>query len=225
MTVSGVGGSADATSTWYPTDEGDDTDTAWLPTEIVNTSTYDLPADFASFEGALTYAANATVLPKPIDIASEHSIRSMQSLDTSVGRPTVAAIRPKTIDMTSWTKYEILFFPAPQEAYVLTYRYHVNIQALSDANNYPPGTQAHAETILVSCLAAAEQMRDRKEGIYTRQFADRLAASVSADRTTAAPDFLGYNRDDSDGYNSDRYGNRDRRDWNTQPVTYNGITY
>ena len=191
-------------------------------TTIAAQTTYDLPADFSSIDGPITYAPGATLFYRPIEIVAEHQVRSFLSAYTASLRPAMAAIRPKAMDQTTWTRYEIIMCPIPDAAYVLTYRYRVNMLALGDANQYPPGAQQHAETILESCLAAAERMKDGKEGMHTNRFRELLAASVSADRKSASPDGLGYNRDMSDraGLANGNFPNPHA--WQDTLVTYNG---
>jgi hypothetical protein len=132
----------------------------------------------------------------------------------------MAAIRPKPIDMTALPRYEIVFYPVPDKAYTFAGRYRVNMAALSTSNIYPPGGQPHGETILESCLAAAERFLGGRNGVHAMMFDERLAASVSADRIASSPDFLGYNGDASDGYALDQYGH-----YSDHLVTYEGQSY
>lgn len=184
---------------------------------------YDLPTDFAAIDGPMTFQPGDSVLFRPVEIIGEHQIRQRLAQLTTSYRPQAAAIRPKAIDETTWTKFEILFYPVPDAAYTLTYRYRVNILALSDARQYPPGAQPHAETILESCLASAERMRDSKDGVHEKKFQELLLSSVSSDRQHSAPAFLGYNRDCSDApddpYSLHGYHMTD------SVVTYNGVSY
>lgn len=194
------------------------------PIETITTesgvNTYDLPSDFASIDGPMTFAPDVTVWPKPIEIVAEHQIRVKLSEVTDSRRPEIAAIRPKSASGSTWTHYELLLWPNPDAAYVLTYRYMVNIDALSSANQYPPGAQTHAETILESCLAAAERLLG-EPGQHSARFMQLLIASVLADRAASSPEFLGYNGDRSDVptvWPNARYPG-------DNIVTYNGVTY
>ena len=100
--------------------------------------------------------------------------------------------------------------------YVLSYRKLILLNKLSQTNPYPLGGMQHGETILESCLSIAEQrLNDGQKGQHWQQFMTRLAASISYDRRSFTPGFLGYNADRSDcgGRSNDR----------TTIVTYNGV--
>lgn len=192
-------------------------------TTAADTSVYGLPSDFAAMDGPFTFAPDDNVLWRAIEMVGEHQIRLMLSEDTATSRPRFAAIRPRPYTGAQKTSYEIIFYPTPDAAYTLTYRYRVNIAALSSSKPYPPGAQPHAETILEACLAAAERFRDGKDGVHTGRFQEMLMASVSADRRASCPDFLGYNRDGSDGYMEGHP--RDYHYMSDNTVTYNGVLY
>lgn len=187
---------------------------------VASTYLYDLPADFAAMDGPLTFPPGATVLYRPIEIVNENYIRQRQMTDNFTRRPEVAAIRPKAHDGTQNTRYEILFWPTPDDAYTLSYRYRVNLLSLSDTRQFPPGAQTHAEAILTSCLAAAEQMRDGKAGLHTERFGVLLAASVSADRRGSCPERLGVPGEMDDPMTYWNY-----HDFQDNIVTYNDVAY
>ena len=182
-------------------------------------SVYELPSDCASIEGPLTFEPGTTVLYPPIEIVSEHEVRNRLSRDTSSGRPTLAAVRACAASAVEKSSKEIVFWPIPDADYVVNFIYGVNVQALSLTNNYPPGAELHAEAILESCLAVAEITRDGKPGAHAALYSEALLASVSSDRLTFSPEFIGYNRDESDERGSLhlQHGN--------SIVTYNGISY
>jgi hypothetical protein len=186
---------------------------------------YDLPDDFAAIEGPLTFSPTDGILKRNIEVVAEWQVRAKLAEIPWVLFPRMAAIRPKPIDETTWTRYEILFWPIPDDTYTLSYRYQVNIQPLNDTNQYPPGAQPHGETILESCLAIAEQTRDGKPGLHTARFAERLSASVSADRKASAPEFLGYNSDHSDRIHGRHWPYLDWHDYTVSATTYNGVVY
>lgn len=173
---------------------------------------YDLPSDFAMLDGPITYAPGAAVLYRAIHIVGEHQIRLRLSQAEFAGRPEWAAIRPKALSQTTGTRYEMLLWPVPNDAYTLHYPYRVNPGALTTTNNMPYGGQPHYETILASCVALAVPER-------AGEYQERLRASVSHDRRLASPRTLGYNQDSSDGVGGDH------RDLQQNIVTYNGITY
>lgn len=66
------------------------------------------------------------------------------------------------------------------------------------SNPYVYGSSDHSETIVASCLAAAERM-DRREGVETAHFQRCLEASIDADRRTNRARVLGYFGDPGGG--------------------------
>lgn len=159
---------------------------------------YDLPIDFSTFDGPLSYAPNVSTLYCPVVIVDENSVMQRQSVGTASGRPTMAAYRPKKLDQTSGTRYEVVFYPTPDQSYVLNYRYRIGVVDLSSSNKYPPGGEQHSDTVLEACLAAAERTLNDSEDLHSRRFMERLMASVWADRRCSRPQTLGPNRDRSD---------------------------
>lgn len=199
-------------------------DTAWagdtgsLLTYELSQFVYDLPDDFGQLVGCLTYEPNihrAAILQ-----VGEGMIRELrQGSSGRSGYPARCATRPKavTASLTAGQRWEILFDPAPDAAYVLTYRYTVLASKLTSTNAYAYGGAAHAEAILASCLAVAEDRYDDiKNGPKYQEFVERLAASIAFD-TRSRPQHLGYNADHSDG---EEYLPR-----RTNNVTYRGVSY
>jgi hypothetical protein len=153
---------------------------------------YDLPEDFARLHGPITYAPVNSILWEPIRIVGEYQVRELMQEDGSSFRPTIAAIRPK--NGNNETRWEIVFWPAPDGSYDLTYRYWRNPVSLSDDASLPLGGQPHAQTVVDSCLAAVEAMQGGA-GRYSERFQERLATSVWHDRRVTSPDTLGVDRD------------------------------
>jgi hypothetical protein len=193
---------------------------------LAHASAYDLPTDYAAMEGPLTFQPSVTIRPVQIRVVSSQQVEGNLAAYPYSGRPQLAAIRPKAVDQTTWTKYEILFFPVPDDDYELTYHYRLNIQTLTadglTPRQYPPGAQAHGETILEACLAAAERMRDGREGTHTARFHELLTASISHDRQASAPPSLGYMGDNSD---AEGWIGWDPHGQNTSVTTINGVAW
>jgi hypothetical protein len=179
---------------------------------------YDLPSDFAMIDGPLVYAAGQSILQTPIQRVSEHDLLQELCFLVMSGYPRRYAIRPKAIDMTTNTRYELLLSPSPDAVYTLYYNYRIDIPALDNTNAVPPGGDAHGELYIAACLMAVEEKLHDGIGKNAEIFMRCLAASVSHDRKVAAPDTLGYDREPSDG--------RDLIDMDTGYVTgltrYNG---
>ena len=158
---------------------------------------YDLPEDFGGIVGVLTYPAGT--VSRPVCLVGESAIRTLRQANPQGGKPTQAAIRPKSSTGTAIQRFEILFWPTPDASLDLSYRYYVLPKALSNENPYPYGGQLHCETILESCLSIAEQRLNDEKAIHWDKFMERLTASIQIDRKTSGADFLGYNADRSDG--------------------------
>lgn len=190
-------------------------------TTIAGTGDYELPAEYASIIGTLTYADSTSSLTA-IPVCSEGDIRVARQMNQEqTGRPLKAAVRPKDHDGTRGQRYELLFWPIPDAAYELEYRMAVNAQALSPTAPFPWGGFQHGETLLEACLAIAEaRMEEGGNGIHAAMFQQRLRESVEKDSRFSRPDYLGYNGDASDNRGAGVYRMR-----GTQSVTYNGVEY
>jgi hypothetical protein len=182
-------------------------------------SAYDLPSGFGGFEGPVTYQPGSSVTYPPIEEVSEAQVRGLLVENYAAAPPEIVAVRPKTLDYTTGTRYEAIFYPTTDGDYTLYYRYRVDVSALSATNQYPPGGQDHAETILESCLAAAEKMLNDGQTYHQALFLQRLAASVSRDRQLSSPPYLGRLQDGRDNETfEDGLHNWDHI------VTYEGVT-
>ena len=170
-------------------------------TTVATTSDYTLPASFGGMTGPLTYAASDNRW-YPIEITSEHRIRMLRQRDFNTLNtfPLSAAVRARASNGSDGQRFELLLWPTPDKAYTLSYRYHALQSKLSASNPYPLGGEAHAETILESCLSIAEQRLEDKAGVHSQKFHERLAASISYDKQQFTPERMGYNSDRSDGH-------------------------
>jgi len=159
---------------------------------------YDMPSDFAMVDGPLIYAVGQSILQREVDRISEYQLLNRLHSDVTNGYPQVFAVRPKPIDMTAVTAYEMLVCPPADGAYTLRYHYRVAISPLDATNTTPPGGDAHGELYLEACLAAAEQKFHDGAGLHSARFMECLIASVYHDRRVSCPDTLGFSRDTSD---------------------------
>lgn len=165
---------------------------------------YDMPSDFAEIDGPLIYATGQSVLRNRVDRTSEHQLLMNLAFEITPSYPRIYAIRPKAIDMSAVTAYEMLLCPTPDAVYALFYRYSVAIPALDGTTNTtPPGGDQYGELYLEACLAAAEQKLHDTKGLHSARFIEVLIASVSRDRKALCPDTLGVNTDRSDRPNFD----------------------
>jgi hypothetical protein len=198
-----VGGNATcAGATWSIASDGD----------------YQLPDDFAGIIGDLTYEPNVTYVPIRVTGEGQIRVQRMKSANAT-GRPYCAAVRPKALVAGEGQRFELMLYPKPDAAYVLTYQYRANPSKIS-ASQYPYGGMMHAETLMASIFAAAALRLDDRRTERWDYFIERLAASIRIDEDTSG-DYFGYNSDMSDAfYQGQRSTYRDLHD-----VTYNGIAY
>jgi hypothetical protein len=114
-------------------------------------------------------------------VVSEGTLRAQRAKASVPGAPKYCAVRPKATNYSAAQVWEMLFYPTPEKAYTVEYRYNVSPPDSSVANPFPLGTRAHAETICASCLAMAELVRDGARAAMQERFVERLRASVALD--------------------------------------------
>lgn len=159
---------------------------------VAGTSTYDLPEAFGHLVGTLTFGANEAY--RPLRTTGENRIREYLQADASNGIPQAAAVRWKASDGVAGQRQELVLWPTPDAVYNLTYKYAVLPNALTAVKPWPLGGMGYAETILASCLAAAELQEMGARGERYAYFLERLASSIALDREND-PECLGQNLD------------------------------
>jgi hypothetical protein len=184
---------------------------------------YDLPQDFGALDSPLTYAPGTNVLYPDVRVVGEQQVRRLlQASIQANGRPTQAATRVKSGIQEGGTRYEIVFWPVPDGAYSLQYRYQV---APGDSLSVVHGGSPHIQTILEACLCEADAMMNKRYRQHEERFMERLIASVHYDQALASPKTLGYNRDRSDGWGRHVDDDVSRAGNSQSGVTYNGVRY
>ena len=178
---------------------------------------YDLPDSFGTMVGTMTYSPGISAT-QSIERIGENQMRALRQQSTLIeNKPAKVAIVPITKTSTASTRFRAQFYPSPDAAYVLTYKFTVLPDKLSVDDLYAYGGAAHSETLLESCLAIAESRMEDAPGIPHGRFLERLSASISYDQTLSA-ESLGLMGDNSDGseWPMNRADNR---------VTYKGVLY
>lgn len=157
---------------------------------------YDLPDNFESIVGSFTFSDTSSPSWE-IPVIPETTVRRLRAQsDDSTGYPQYAAIRPKSHDGTTGQRFEVVFYPVPNESMTLEYRYVVQANALTDSAGYPFGGGSHSQTIEESCLAFAEHRYDDSATTHHQErFFQLLQASISRDRRQCGPSIIGYNGD------------------------------
>lgn len=162
--------------------------------------TVQLPDDYGSLDGTITVTQTANAMNWPVQVTGENKIREMYArLPNATGRPIWAAEQPlKGTTKLKSSRFQLYIYPAPDDNFTLTFAYYLLPEALTDANPYCYGGMQHAETILESCLAIAEErINDQQNGLHSTKFMQRLQASIAIDRRNKAQ-LVGYNGDRSD---------------------------
>lgn len=177
-----------------------------------------LPDDFGVLDSNVTIFS--TDASWPLKVFGEGYIRAAYlGIPDRTGRPEMVAVAPiKGTNINQSQRFSLLAYPIADQDYTLKLAYSILPEYLSGTHPYAYGGAAHAETILASCLAIAEQRGDDSMTVNTVKFKERLAASIGFDRRLKPQQY---------GYNGDRSRNRlysrfDRFDGMT--VTYNGQT-
>lgn len=180
-----------------------------------------LPIEFGGIEGQVYIGQTANGGGWGIRPTNEGNLLwQRNSYTASSGRPTMVAVaQPKESTAENGQRCTLMVWPTPDADYTITLQYYVHPKMLSSARPFALGGQAHHETLLMSCLAAAELQLDNKKGVYSEQFAERMTASMEYDRKLKAQTV---------GYNGDRSFLRDnwgfgRNRWYGGRVTYNGV--
>ncbi len=166
---------------------------------------YDLPSDFSGFEGQLTYSPNQSAIYPPIPHVPDLQIRRQRQYSWGSDYPQAVSIRPKSFDAALGQRWQAVFWPTPDAAYTLEYRYRVEPHVLSGQYPNPLGGPEIGELVLEACLSVAEQRYRDEAGIHTELFTRKLAAAIEHDRQASSPDTIGYNGDWSDGRSVDRF--------------------
>ena len=173
---------------------------------VADTYLYDMPATFGAIVGDVFYDSDSFV-SRVISQVSPGLIDRERAASSTAGKPSLFALRPKSVAQTTAQVWEMMLNPTPDAIYSLKCYYDVQVVKLSATNLYPLGGQALAETILQSCLdIAAQRYQDDPAGREHDLFMQRLGASVESDRRNA-PQFLGYNNDNSTESCVTRHGN------------------
>ncbi len=185
-------------------------------------NTLPLPDDYGSFEGQIMISTSAGNQYWPVALVGIGQVYAAQSWQpTTTGRPEICCEEPvKGTTPTAGQRFQLRFWPKADTAYILQFQYYLLPEALSGASPYTYGGMAHAETILESCLAIAEQRLDDSSTVHSMKFAERLLASIGVDRRSK-PQTLGYNRDCSDW----RHQGWRNRDFGQNGITYKGVQY
>lgn len=172
---------------------------------------YDLPDDFDGLDGNHGFSyRNDQSNWRPLTKLNEAQIRSLDSYPEETGPPSYYCIVPAAPTSTSDMKWRAIFYPLPDAAYTLWYRYNV-IPPMLDGTSYvyPHGSVPYHEMILLSCLDKALQTlysSDEKHGA----FLEARNSAILHDQRNARPQTHGF------GVYSDGYHRLDAGPWHNR---------
>lgn len=144
------------------------------------TRDYNLPTDFGGVMEELAYSAGSGRVV--VSRTTEDEIRALYGRSDASGAPQYFGLRAIQPGAGASSLYEMFLYPVPNAAYTLSFRYAIEPEELSTTNLYHLGGAVHSETVLESCLAAAEKtMDDEGNGLHAQRFQQCLASSVKID--------------------------------------------
>ncbi len=185
---------------------------------VASTQTQDLPADLGRVLGGFFY--DTAQFKASIVQVTETRYQELLGRTAGTGGPRVACVRHKAKTPALGQRFEVSWWPSPDAAYTLSYRYEAFGGKLSADNPYPLGGMRHGELLVQSCLAVAESRANDERGHHTEEFARLLRAAIVQDRRIGVVHFgaMG-NPSDADRPTLPRHGDTG----GTYPLTYNGV--
>lgn len=180
----------------------------------------DLPDDFGGVEGEVTFPGAERQLAS-LRAVGEPAVRHAHALQPdTTGSPVMVAIAPlRGTTLKEGQRHELIFWPVADQEYTVQFCYYIMADALKGNRPYAYGGAVHAETLLESCLAIAEERLDDSRGVHAAKFMERLAASISKDRHHRSQ-LIGYNADRSDDIHANTPNFR-----GFGRITVNGVQY
>lgn len=188
---------------------------------LTGVSEYDLPTDFAYFNGALTYAPGVNILYPKLRIIGEEDVRFELQTTAATGRPMVGAVRAKNSTGVHTTRWELIVAPIPDEDYQVKGSMTILPVVPGATGDVPLGGQPHEQTLIESCLAQVEIYEEYQDRRHTERFKECLAASISHDNRVTCPATVGYMGDNS----CELWERRGLHGHSENITTYNGVEY
>ncbi len=126
-----------------------------------------------------------------IPIVNETELRAAYAKKPVRGRPKYAALRPQrkpdaseegeTQDGTSIQVFEVMFYPFPDDDYILEYRYTRRPAKLDALTGFPQGAAFHGEMFTAACLAQAELHKTGQRGALYEHYKELLEQAIKLD--------------------------------------------
>jgi hypothetical protein len=173
---------------------------------------YQLPDTFESlchpfqFDQATGYGGPQG---RPLDYIL--SLRADGTAET--GWPELYSIQAGKYDPKFGQKREVVFYPTPDAAYTLLYRYRFMPPKLENDTDVPIGGPELAGLLKQFCLAECESQKDKASGVQEAKLATMLAMAIARDSANK-PHTIGHN---SDG-NTGSYWSEVRSSWRVNNI-------
>lgn len=189
-------------------------------TTVDGTGDYNLPNDLGRVVGSFHYPAEEN--QHSISIISLGRILEMRANSVLVGYPSLAAIRFRSETSSTrvtGSRQEVLFFPEPDDAWVLSYEYEAYSGQLTDELPYPLGGMKMSELYIESCLTVAEERIMDDIGVHSRSFQTLLLDAIARDKKQGPQMFgqMGHIEHEDHHFRHGFTGG-------TYPITYHGDT-
>lgn len=160
----------------------------------VNSIGSTMPDDYVAMSERFLDARDDSYARRQIEVVGDGIVRSWHTTTIS-GNPAFISMRPVPTTTPAVDdrrqRFQAIPAPKPDGLYVYLYKSRIRPTRLSESNPVPLGGPEHAETILASCLAAAEARRLKANGALWGQFVSRLSASLSIDAIAQRPAVVG----------------------------------
>jgi hypothetical protein len=155
---------------------------------------YEMPTDFAGFDGPLVYAPGESMQQVEVVKTSLHRIRRLyQQRDVQqADEPCQYALFTQSVLQTAGELRSIALYTPADDVYHLTAERYIIPNDIDGTNQYPSGGALYGEMFLEAVLAQAEQKKLRiANGPHTQAFNIELGKAIQNDKMLAAPDTLG----------------------------------
>lgn len=153
----------------------------------------DMPAAFDSVanDSDLAYYPGEDSWYRPVNWRHDATIRSLEASNPEFGRPCAYSVRTKTFDPTVGSRKALVFYPAPDAAYVMRVPMILRPIDLDESNEYPIGAEMLSQVILEACLASAEHNYEEREHVHEKRFMEMIALAIRNDQERSSPTSLG----------------------------------
>jgi len=160
-------------------------------TTVSGTYKYWLPSDFNRVIGGRVSFSLGEVYSDIVE-RSYQQIVAMRAACNSTTQPQFFAVIAGDYNTSVGTRYQLSFYPTPDDAYTLHYEYIFDPPLLVNTDDIPAGFGDFSQAILQCCLAEAESAEDEAAGPQEAK-AQRALIMASGKDAKRVPGSLGYN--------------------------------